>query len=82
MFSTIPRQFIDSSMLKSIGYDAERQVLVLEFAGYETIYEYYNVPSDIHEALLESDSVGRTFNQLVRNHFNYQKMESEEIFYF
>jgi KTSC domain len=51
------RKTVDSSMLKSIGYDPATQTLELEFNSGE-VWQYLDVPSDEFEALMNASSHG------------------------
>ncbi len=55
------RQQVDSSNLKSIGY--EKQVLEIEFQNGD-VYQYFDVPKDEYIALMNAESHGKYFNFL------------------
>lgn len=59
------RQPVTSSNVKSVGYDAQAKVLEVEFVG-GAIYQYDDVPADVHAELLASPSIGRAFGTLIR----------------
>lgn len=59
----IPRYAVDSSNLKSIGYEAG--MLVIEFVTGD-IYVYSNVPGSLFEDFARSDSKGRFYNQQIK----------------
>lgn len=67
------RTRVDSSCLRSVGYDAGTQLLVLEFLT-GRVYEYEPVPEPVHEALMSAGSHGRYFNQAVRGRFPYRRI--------
>ena len=56
------RKLVSSSELSSVGYDGDSQLLEVEFRV-GTIYQYHNVPADVHAALLKASSIGRFFNE-------------------
>lgn len=67
---------VDSTMLNSIGY--ERGVLQVEF-NTGTIYEYYEVPPEVFNAIVKADaqgvSVGQIFNKQVKlAGFKYERV--------
>ena len=62
---------VESSALATVAYDETRQVLQLEFNS-RAVYEYFSVPSAVHEALLAAASKGRYFNQTIRGRFRYR----------
>ncbi len=42
---------VQSSNIKSIGYDSDRQTLELEFAN-GGVYQYFNVTEDIYQTIV------------------------------
>lgn len=66
---------ITSSCLRSIAYRSERQLLQIEFAD-GGVYSYSGVPDTVHTALLNAESPGRFFNQMIRNCFPSAKGDS------
>lgn len=60
------RQPIESEALQSVGYDAARRVLEVEFTSGE-VYRYFDVPEREHAALVRADSSGAYFVEHVRN---------------
>jgi len=63
----IPRQQVNSSLIKSIGYDRLSHALEVEFTTSPgKVYRYEDVkPEEVHE-LHKADSIGKAFNQLIR----------------
>lgn len=65
---------VDSSSLRSLGYDAAQQVLEVEFAS-GALYRYEQVPAAAVQALLQADSLGRHFNQVFKaQHYAYRRI--------
>ncbi|WP_372509556.1 KTSC domain-containing protein [Streptomyces humicola] len=62
------RTRVESSCVRSIGYEAETFLLQIEFAG-GGIYEYAGVPEHIHQGLKRAESHGRYFNRVIRDRF-------------
>ncbi|WP_462380256.1 KTSC domain-containing protein [Pseudomonas sp. Marseille-QA0892] len=60
------RKPIASEALVSIGYDARRQVLEVEFDGGD-VYRYRDVPIEVYETLLAAESKGTWFNQTFKS---------------
>jgi hypothetical protein len=67
------RQKVDSSELRSVGYDMPASVLEAEFHSGE-IYQYFNVPARLVLELLEAESIGRYFNAHIRSKFEFEKV--------
>ena len=56
---------VDSSALASIGYDRIEEILEIEFRS-GAVYRYIGVPYVVWSALIEAESHGRAFSELVR----------------
>lgn len=67
------RYSIASSNIASIGYDEGSQVLEVEFLS-GTVYQYYGVPLNIYEELLQAGSKGRFLNTYIKNAYGYSRV--------
>ena len=68
------RETVESSMVKSVGYSPTELTLEVEFAG-GSVYQYAGVPSHIHDELMSSDSVGKSFGTLIKSQgYEYKKI--------
>lgn len=69
---------VESSNVHSIGYNADTSELHVRFKGKgdPTHYVYANVSSEIHEALLRADSVGKYFAAFVKNQYKSRKVSA------
>ena len=67
------RQGVDSSELRSVGYEMNAAVLEAEFHSGE-VYHYFDVPAQLVVELLEAESVGRYFNAHIRSKFKFKKV--------
>ncbi len=69
------RVALQSSSLRSLGYDPEQQILAVEFSS-GALYRYEAVPPEVVQALLEADSLGRHFNQVFKpQHYRYRRID-------
>jgi hypothetical protein len=67
------RHEVQSSELRSVGYDLSASLLEAEFHSGE-IYQYFDVPAELVLELLEADSIGRYFNAHIRPKFKFKKV--------
>lgn len=67
------RQPVSSSNIASIGYDQATQILEVEFLN-STVYQYFNVPLPVYEALMAAGSHGTYLNAYIKGHYQYQKV--------
>lgn len=65
-----------SSQIAAMTHNSETSEMFIKFHN-GTIYKYQNVPEDIYKKILTAESVGSTFNKLVKCHptvFPYSKV--------
>ncbi|MHB1147329.1 MAG: KTSC domain-containing protein [Lutibacter sp.] len=67
------RQSVESSNLASIGYDAANEILEVEF-NHGGVYQYFDVPENVYEALMNASSHGRYFVHNIKDEYEYEKM--------
>jgi len=60
------RRPVESSSLRSVGYDSRSRTLEIEFHS-GSLYQYFNVPEAVFEELLAQDSLGAYFNAEIRD---------------
>lgn len=59
------RTNVESSNLKSVGYDEKNSILEIEFL-HGGLYQYYSVPKSVYEGLMSADSHGKYFDRNVK----------------
>lgn len=67
------RNNVESSNIKSIGYDTENKILEVEFR-HGGIYQYLDIPENIYEEFMNADSHGKYFSEKIRNDNDYRKL--------
>lgn len=67
------RERVDSSSLSSLGYDARRHVLEVEFRN-GGVYRYLDVPEDAWGELRAAESKGRYLNAEIKPRFRWRKV--------
>jgi hypothetical protein len=65
-------QFVNSSNVDQIGYDADRMELHVLFQNGD-LYVYSDVPESIFEEFRAAPSVGSYLNREIKNVYNYSK---------
>lgn len=71
------RTLVESTTLLSLAYDEARELLQLEFCG-GSVYWYFCIPPEVHEALLKSPSKGSYFNKAIRGRFPSAQATTEQ----
>ena len=66
-------QYVDSSNIEAIGYDAELRELHVQFLSGAT-YVYSDVEDGVFEDLLQAPSKGSYLNRNIKGRYPYQKL--------
>lgn len=64
---------VESSSVKTIGYDKEKQELHVTFRG-SGRYVYQNVPSYVYESLMMAGSKGNFIHHNLKNRYEFNKI--------
>jgi tyrosyl-tRNA synthetase len=72
-FIEIERNLVDSSNIKSIGYDSNSKTLEVEFQS-GAVYQYYDVPENIYAELMNTNSYGGFFVSLIKDNYLYTRI--------
>lgn len=68
------RQYVSSSNIASIGYDASDMILEVEFLN-GAIYQYYDVPQSLYDGLMSASSHGSYLDAYVKKGgYRYSKI--------
>jgi hypothetical protein len=66
---------VSSSMMTRVNYDDSTSKLDITFIGGKT-YRYSEVPPEIYDGLLDSESKGEYFNENIKDAFAYSEVAS------
>ena len=64
------RKIIESSLIRSIGYDDELQVLQIEFKEGH-VRDYKNISAQVYHQLMHAQSKGKFYLKHIRGKFSY-----------
>ena len=68
------REPVASEAMRSVGYDPRRRVLEIEFVDGD-VYQYQDVPPELHVDLMQAASHGEFFAHHIRDAgFEYRKL--------
>ena len=67
------RKDVNSSNIKSVGYDPTLKILEVEFDN-SGIYQYLNVPENIYINLMNASSHGVYLNQFIKDKYSYREV--------
>lgn len=71
----IPMLSVNSSVAYAIGYDADSQILQVEFQSGE-IYQYFDVEAETWEDFHSADSIGEFFNQEIKGNYECDRIDN------
>ncbi|NOU46937.1 MAG: KTSC domain-containing protein [Bacteroidales bacterium] len=63
---------VSSSTIASVGYDAEKQILEIEFQ-HGAIYQYFDVPQEVYNGLMNAGSIASYFMNEIKTKFEYEQ---------
>jgi hypothetical protein len=69
------RLAVHSTMMASVGYDANQATLEIEFRTGD-VYEYFQVPREVFQALLDAPSKGRFFHAEIDPVYRFAQIAS------
>jgi hypothetical protein len=64
---------VSSSNISAIGYDADNQILEVEFTK-GAVYSYSGVPPGEYEGFMSADSKGTYLHANIKNHYSFMKL--------
>ncbi len=67
------RDPVASTNIASVGYDESSQTLEVEFSS-GTVYQYYNVGSDLYDQFMRAPSKGQFLITYIRNAYPYSRV--------
>jgi hypothetical protein len=70
--------YVQSSALEMVCYDEETHTLRATFRESRRTFIYEDVPQEVYDAMIFSDSLGRFFNAHIRDHFPHWEIPSRE----
>jgi len=73
----VDRQRVDSSSVRSVGYEESSHTLEVEFIN-GGVYDYLDVPATEAERLRRSESLGRYLNKRIKPRYRVKKVRPPE----
>jgi lysyl-tRNA synthetase class 2 len=67
------REAVESTTMKSVGYESKSKVLEIEF-GSGVVYQYLEVPKKVYEGLRRAESKGQYFNGEIRDEYEFVRV--------
>jgi hypothetical protein len=67
------RDLVDSSNIRSVGYDAATETLEVEFSD-GSVYQYYNVNQGVYDQFITAPSKGKFLAFQIKNVFPFSRV--------
>jgi KTSC domain len=74
MGAGVKRRRVQSSVIRSVGYDAASSILEVEFVASGDVYAYYDLPLSVYDELLSAESMGAYFNEYIKDLYACQQV--------
>ena len=68
------REPVESTAIKSIGYNEDKQLLEVEIVETGRIYKYFDVPLEEYLDLLDAKSLGEYYNRVIKEKYEYKEL--------
>lgn len=65
-------QYVSSSNLVAVGYDAVTSTLRIQF--HNGTYDYYNVPINVYQGLMSAGSKGSYHARYIKDSYRYRRV--------
>ena len=72
------RKYIESSAIKTFGYNTEDQILEIEFHD-NAVWQYMHVPEKLFAKFLKASSKGNFFVTCIKGKFSEKRMNAAEL---
>lgn len=74
----ITSTLVKSSAIRTIGYSQFNTLYIVFNSGLG--YRYYDVPREVYEELINSESIGKAYNRLIRGQYEGKRMSQGHTF--
>lgn len=66
---------VESTALRSVGYDPERKVLELEFKDNGAVWQYFKLPKSVYNKFIHAESLGNYFVTHIKGKYPEEQAE-------
>ncbi len=68
------REPVESSAIKSIGYNEDKKLLEVEILETGRIYKYFDVPLEEYLDFMDAKSLGEYYNRVIKEKYEYREL--------
>ena len=73
----MPREPVESTLLRAVGYDVPSSILEVELVEGGVVYDYFDVPYSVYAELMEAESRGAYYNEFIKDLYAFRKREPD-----
>lgn len=74
MQRNMKRRFVQSSAIKTVGYDAEKHILEIGFHNENAVWRYYDLPEEVYAAFVKAESKGNFFVTKIKGKYTEKRV--------
>jgi hypothetical protein len=71
---TMKREPVESTAIKSVGYNEDKHLLEVEILETGRIYQYKDVPVEEYLDFMDAKSLGEYYNRVIKDHYKYREL--------
>lgn len=71
----VPRHNVDSTCFSTIGYDADKEVLVVQFRTTGSVYTYSEFSQSEYDAFMQAASLGSYYNKHIKGQYPCERIK-------
>lgn len=71
---TMKREPVESTAIKSIGYNEDKHLLEVEILETGRVYQYKNVSLEEYQDFLDAKSLGEYYNRVIKDNYEYREL--------
>lgn len=68
------REYIDSTMITSVGYDSSSCILEIEFKSSGAVWQYFDFPESLWHEFRSAESLGSFWHKEIKNKFTESRV--------
>ena len=68
------REPVESTAIKSVGYNEDKHLLEVEILGTGNIYQYKDVPLEEYFDFMDAKSLGEYYNRVIKEKYEYREL--------
>ena len=72
--TNMKREPVESTAIKSIGYNEDKQILEVEILDTGRVYKYFNVPLEEYMDFLDAKSLGEYYNRVIKENYEFREL--------